>query len=53
MQASHLPSGREVAPAISVSTTFRNPSPAEIAAMGGVKKEWDPADPDHELVYSR
>lgn len=41
-----------MAPSISVSTTFRNLSPAELAADGGAK-EWDAADPDHALVYSR
>ena len=51
-QAAQIPGGREVAPSISVSTTFRNLSPAELAADGGAK-EWDAADPDHALVYSR
>lgn len=51
-QASHIPAGREVAPSITVSTTFRNLSPAELVAAGG-EKAWDAADPNHDLVYSR
>ncbi|KAL8286313.1 hypothetical protein RQP46_004801 [Phenoliferia psychrophenolica] len=40
--------GREVAPNISVTTTFRHPTPAQAKLAG----EWDPQTPDHD-IYSR
>lgn len=44
---------REVAPAISMSTTFKSPSPEEFAAHPELKDEvWDPSEPSRD-VYSR
>ncbi|SCZ90336.1 BZ3500_MvSof-1268-A1-R1_Chr1-3g01925 [Microbotryum saponariae] len=50
----HLVARPEVAPAISVSTTFRAPSPAQIlaAAPGHYTTEWDPSTPSRD-IYSR
>ncbi|SGY34896.1 BQ5605_C002g01698 [Microbotryum silenes-dioicae] len=50
----HLVARPEVAPAISVSTTFRAPSPAEIlaAAPGHYTTDWDPSIPSRD-IYSR
>ncbi|ORY85385.1 Cys/Met metabolism PLP-dependent enzyme-domain-containing protein [Leucosporidium creatinivorum] len=46
--------GPEVAPNISLSTTFRHPSPDEIAAQkpGHYTSEWDPSEPSRD-IYSR
>lgn len=42
---------RAVAPDMSVSTTFRHPSPAQVKAAGN--PEWDPYEPNGTDIYSR
>lgn len=44
---------RDVAPAISLSTTFKSPSPAELEARPELlDSNWDPAEPSRDF-YSR